>query len=99
MSSILITGTSRGIGMATALVLARAGHTVYATMRNPERSTELKHTAEKEKLPIEVFTMDVDSDDSVKQTIGDIQSRGPIDVLINNAGQAQVGSIEELPLS
>jgi len=47
MSSILITGASRGIGMATALVLARAGHTVHATMRNPASSPELMQIAEK----------------------------------------------------
>ena len=41
MASILVTGTSKGIGMATALVLGRAGHTVYATMRNPSNAPEL----------------------------------------------------------
>jgi hypothetical protein len=41
MASILVTGTSKGIGMATALVLGRAGHTVYATMRNPSGAPEL----------------------------------------------------------
>ena len=47
MASVLITGTSAGLGFATALTVARAGHTVYATMRNPARSPELAQTAAK----------------------------------------------------
>lgn len=100
MSSVLITGTSRGIGLATALALGRAGHTVYATMRNPDRSPELADTAEKERLPIRIWAMDVDSDSSVAETIRSIQTKsGSIDVLVNNAGREAGGSIEELPLS
>lgn len=45
MASILITGTSSGIGLATALAFARAGHTVHATMRNPGRAPELPQIA------------------------------------------------------
>ena len=41
MVRVLITGTSSGIGLATALELARAGHQVYATMRNPARAPQL----------------------------------------------------------
>ncbi len=99
-ASILITGCSKGIGMATALVLGRAGHKVYATMRDPGRYPELAQITEKETLPIQVFTMDVDSDDSVKQTISAIQrERGPIDVLVNNAGIERSGSVEEMNIS
>jgi NAD(P)-dependent dehydrogenase (short-subunit alcohol dehydrogenase family) len=65
MASVLITGTSKGIGMATALVLGRAGHTVYATMRAPSYSPELAQTAAKEALPITVSRLDVDSDEAV----------------------------------
>ena len=43
---VLITGTSTGIGLATALELGRAGHDVIATMRNPKRAPELGETAE-----------------------------------------------------
>jgi len=100
MASILVTGTSKGIGMATALVLGRAGHTVHATMRNPGSAPELAQIAKKEGLPITVSVMDVDSDASVTKGIGTItQAHGPLDVLVNNAGIERGGAIEELPLS
>ena len=100
MASVLVTGSSRGIGMATVLALGRAGHSVYATMRDPGRSPELAQLAEKESLPIKVSVMDVDSDNSVKESIGAIQKEnGPIDVLVNNAGIERIGSVEELNIS
>jgi len=99
-SSVLVTGTSKGIGFATALAFGRAQYTVYATMRDPRRSPELSQIAEKERLPIHVLPMDVDSDNSVKQTLDDIQNKfGDIDILINNAGIERRGSVEELPLA
>lgn len=100
MASVLVTGASKGIGMAIALVLGRAGHTVYATMRNPSGAPELARTAEKEGLPIHVSAMDVDYDASVAKTISAIeQANGPIDVLVNNAGIERRGSTEELDIS
>ena len=100
MASALITGASKGIGMATALALARAGHNVYATMRDPNRSPELAQTAEKESLPIKISVMDVDSDDSVTEAIGATHKESDsIDVLINNAGIERTGAIEELDIS
>src|SRR5438105_2447861 len=87
MASVLITGTSSGIGMATALAFGRAGHKVAATMRNPHRAPELARIATQEKLPITISAMDVDSDASVKEGIGRIvKEGGPVDVLVNNAG-------------
>jgi len=100
MKSVLITGASRGIGFETALVLGRAGYTVFATMRNPARSASLAEIAQRERLPIHLYAMDVDSDVSVKETIAAIQrERGPIDVLVNNAGVERSGSVEEMPIS
>lgn len=100
MASVLITGTSTGLGLATALTLGRAGHHVYATMRDPSRSPELGQKTAQEKLPIKISVMDVDSDTSVKTAITNIQKEaGQIDVLVNNAGVERNGSIEELPLS
>jgi len=100
MASILITGTSTGIGLATALQFGRTGHQVYATMRNPSRAPELAEKTAQEKLPIKISVMDVDSDISVKTAIADIyQDAGHIDVLVNNAGVERNGSVEELPLA
>ncbi len=100
MASVLITGTSKGIGLQTALAFGRAGHMVHATMRNPSQSPELAETAARERLPITVSTMDVDSGRSVSSRVAAIQNeKGPIDVLVNNAGIERAGSVEELPLS
>jgi len=98
MFNIVITGASRGIGLATALELARAGHQVVATMRNPAASPELGAQAAKENLPIRIEPMDVDSDDSVKQAFSQILAKGSVDVLVNNAGVERTGPIEETPL-
>ena len=98
MSSVLITGTSRGIGFETALAFARAGHRVFATMRNPAGSPELAEIAAREQLPISIHTMDVDSDSSVSSAIAAIQGEnGPVDVLVNNAGIERGGATEETP--
>jgi NAD(P)-dependent dehydrogenase (short-subunit alcohol dehydrogenase family) len=100
MASVLITGTSKGIGLEAALAFGRAGHKVHATMRKPLQSPALAETAAREKLPITVSTMDVDSDESVKDGIAAIhKDHGPIDVLVNNAGLERAGSVEELPLA
>ena len=74
MACVLVTGCSSGIGLETALVLARAGHTVYATLRNPDRGNSLRQRAEKEKLPVSIVQLDVDSDESVAGAIAAIRS-------------------------
>jgi len=98
MSNVLITGTSSGIGRATALELARAGHKVYATMRDPGRAPELGEQALAEGLPISILTMDVDSDRSVSDCFAAVRQSAPIDILVNNAGIERHGSVEELPM-
>ena len=100
MAVIFITGSSTGIGLATAVAFGRAGHDVYATMRNPDRAPELASTAAKERLPIKFLPMDVDNDASVgKAVAGVLAESGRIDVLVNNAGIAVTGPVEELPLA
>ena len=99
MASVLITGTSKGIGLEAALAFGRAGHKVHATMRNPSQYPELVEKSAREKLQITVSKMDVDSDQSVSHAIAAVhEDHGPIDVLVNNAGVERAGSVEELPL-
>lgn len=100
MATVLITGSSTGIGLATALAFGRAGHTVAAAMRSPTRAPELATVAARERLPITVFTMDVDFDTSVHDSIARIgETVGKIDVLVNNAGIERMGSVEQLSLA
>ena len=100
MAIVVITGTSTGIGLATAITLARAGHDVFATMRNPKNSPELQSIAAKENLPITILPLDVDEDASVAQAFDRIISaRGKIDILINNAGTCPLESVESLPIA
>jgi NAD(P)-dependent dehydrogenase (short-subunit alcohol dehydrogenase family) len=100
MAIAVVTGSSTGIGFATSEALARAGHDVIATMRSPDRAPALADVARRDSLPITVMRMDVDSDTSVSATLGEVlAARGRIDVLVNNAGLGQLGSVEETPLS
>ena len=99
MPSVLVTGTSKGIGYETALAFARAGYRVHATMRNPSTSPALSEMAAHEKLAIIVTSMDVDSDESVRAGMAAVEAQhGPVDVLVNNAGIECFGSIEELSI-
>jgi NAD(P)-dependent dehydrogenase (short-subunit alcohol dehydrogenase family) len=100
MATVLITGSSTGIGLTTAVALARARHNVYATMRHPDRSPELQTIAHQESLPITIVRLDVDSDASVTQAVRQVLAeRGHIDVLVNNAGIYPLGVVEDVPLA
>src|SRR5262249_20201498 len=100
MAVTIITGSSTGIGLATAIAMGRAGHIVYATMRTPEKAAELNSILSQEKLPVHILGLDVDQDHSVKTVVRQVLSeQGRIDVLVNNAGIAPVGHVEELPFS
>jgi len=100
MAVVLITGSSVGIGRATALDLARAGHTVITTMRDLARGAELAATAAAERLPIHLRVLDVDRDASVASCLGGLLAEGVVpDVLVNNAGIERHGAIEELSMA
>jgi NAD(P)-dependent dehydrogenase (short-subunit alcohol dehydrogenase family) len=100
MGIAIVTGTSTGIGLATAITLARSGHRVFAGMRNLDRGQELRDVTTKEKLPITVVQLDVDSDASVNAAITNVLAdHGSIDVLVNNAGIGGGGPAELVPLT
>ena len=90
--TILITGTSSGIGRATALYFAEKGWNVAATMRDPRKADPvLKHPQ------ISLFALDVTNADSIAQAIADTLNRyKKIDVLLNNAGYGLFGPIEAI---
>ncbi len=90
-STILITGASSGIGKITAKYFAERGWNVAATMRTPEKETELNQIAN-----IKLYHLDVTNDDSITQAINSIvKDFGKIDVLLNNAGYGAVGVFEK----
>ena len=94
----LVTGTSTGIGLATALHLARHGHQVVATMRNLAKATPLQDTARAEKLPLIVRELDVTRPDSIDRAVAaTLEREGPIDVLVNNAGIGGATPLELTP--
>jgi NAD(P)-dependent dehydrogenase (short-subunit alcohol dehydrogenase family) len=91
--AVLITGCSSGIGRATALRLAGAGWTVYATARRPETLTELAQAG------CRTLALDVTDEQSMQAAVTEIEAaEGAVGVLINNAGYSQSGAIETVPL-
>ncbi|KUY81204.1 MULTISPECIES: SDR family oxidoreductase [unclassified Burkholderia] len=97
---ILVTGASSGFGRLTAEALARAGHTVYASMRDIggrnapvlEQMRTLAHDARVDLRPLE---LDVQSDASIDRAVAQvIEQAGRIDVLIHNAGHMAFGPAE-----
>jgi len=95
----IVTGSSSGIGLETALMFARNGYVTYATMRTQEKGALIKNAVEKENLPIKVVQLDVTDDKSLKNAIDHVTSEdGRIDVLVNNAGYGLVGALEELSI-
>jgi short-subunit dehydrogenase len=95
----LVTGGSTGIGFETSLLLARNGFYTYATMRDPTKNDTIKEIANKENLPLDILPLDVDNDDSVRNTINKIfDEKKKIDILVNNAGYGLFGAIEDISI-
>jgi NAD(P)-dependent dehydrogenase (short-subunit alcohol dehydrogenase family) len=98
--TILITGTSSGIGKLTAVTCARAGHSVYAGMRdtenrNSEAARSLSELAKSESLDIRLIDLDVTSQSSIDKAVSQIGENGlSLDVLVNNAGHMSIGIAE-----
>lgn len=88
--TILITGSSSGIGKATAKFFAEQGWNVVASMRTPEKEEELTKINN-----VFVMKLDVQDYESIKNTIkAGIDKYGKIDVLLNNAGYGAYGPLE-----
>ena len=95
----LVTGCSTGIGYITSLTLARNGFYTYATMRNLDKSSNIKEILNNESLPLEVLQLDVTNDESAKNAMEVLKAeKNRIDVLVNNASYGLIGSIEEISI-
>ncbi|MFB6604310.1 SDR family oxidoreductase [Streptomyces noursei] len=99
--TVLITGTSSGIGLATAVAAARAGWTTIATMRDTGKADALLTAAAAHEVAdrIQVKRLDVVDPEAIATCLDDvIAEHGRLDALVNNAGAAQVGTIEQASL-
>lgn len=91
--AVLITGCSTGIGRATAEYLAGRGHAVYATARRLESIAELEGKGCK------ILPCDVTDEESMQRAVAAVEEiEGAVGALINNAGYAQDGPIEAVPM-
>jgi NAD(P)-dependent dehydrogenase (short-subunit alcohol dehydrogenase family) len=89
----LVTGTSSGIGRATAIKLHEQGFVVYATARNLTSIEDLAGRG------IRTKTVDVTDEASMAHVVNEIETEhGAVDVLVNNAGYEIVGPVEEVPI-
>eukprot|EP00112_Aurelia_sp_Birch-Aquarium-sp1_P018746 Seg4521.1 transcript_id=Seg4521.1/GoldUCD/mRNA.D3Y31 product="Retinol dehydrogenase 8" protein_id=Seg4521.1/GoldUCD/D3Y31 len=96
---VLITGCSTGIGLATAILLAKDNDRrfkVYATMRNLAKTEMLENAAGKLlNHTLIIKQLDVISDEQINDVVDEISSQeGKIDILVNNAGVGMFGAIE-----
>lgn len=95
----VVTGSSSGIGLEISLLLARNGFYTYATIRDRLKTDKIEKIANKENLPLEVLSMDVDNDDSVRNAIHKIiDEKKKIDILVNNAGYGLFGALEDISI-
>jgi NAD(P)-dependent dehydrogenase (short-subunit alcohol dehydrogenase family) len=93
--TILITGSSSGLGRAAAKLFHRNGWNVIATMRTPSQETELNRLEH-----VLVTRLDVEDAPSMRSAIDAGLARfGGIDVLLNNAGFGQFGPLEAIPIN
>ena len=92
--TILITGTSTGFGRDTAETLAKAGHRVFASLRDIAGRNRV-HAEALRAQKIDVVELDVTNDASIDRAVSSVlQQAGHIDVLINNAGIGSLGVSE-----
>src|ERR1700732_2177368 len=94
---IVITGASSGFGRLSANALAKAGHTVYASMRdtagrNAPKAADVKKFAHDNKVDLRPIELDVSSEKSIEAAIHQIVAeQGRLDVLMHNAGHLVFG--------
>jgi NAD(P)-dependent dehydrogenase (short-subunit alcohol dehydrogenase family) len=95
-STWLITGTSRGLGRALAEAVLAAGHRLVATARTPD---SLRDLVERFPQAVRTVALDVTDPAAAQRAVETaVEVFGGLDVLVNNAGYGDVGSVEDTSL-
>ncbi|MFJ4776116.1 SDR family oxidoreductase [Streptomyces sp. NPDC088762] len=95
LRTVLITGTSSGIGLAAAVAAARAGWRTVATLRDTGRADALRKAAAEAGVEIDIRRLDVVDEESVAAAVnGVIADYGRLDAVVNNAGAGHLGTLE-----
>jgi short-subunit dehydrogenase len=95
--TVLVTGCSSGIGLATCHVLCRNNFMTYGTVRNLSKAKKIQDLINRENLSLKILRLDVNDNQSIKLAVKKILTdTGKIDVLINNAGYGMFGPVEEI---
>lgn len=97
---VVITGSSSGFGLYTALEFAKENYDVIATMRDASKEDILMEEARKLGVEsnITIRIVDVTNEKSVDELAAYLNHKGGVDILINNAGFARAGFVEEIPV-
>src|SRR6476659_11124543 len=96
----LVTGTSSGMGLHTAVGLAGRGITVVATLRDPSRADALRAAADAAGVRLDIQALDVTDHDGAARCVDEVlHTYGRLDILINNAGRGAVASLEQLSIN
>ncbi|WP_328395732.1 SDR family NAD(P)-dependent oxidoreductase [Nocardia sp. NBC_00416] len=97
--TVLITGTSSGVGLASAVAAAQAGWRTVATVRDLDRTENLRAAARAAGVELDIRRLDVTEPESVEETISGVaDAYGRLDAVVNNAGVGSVGTLELLTL-
>lgn len=100
--NVLVSGSTSGIGLATAIHLARLGYRVIGTGRTDAKLEALKEAAAAARTTVDSVLLDVTSEDSIanaRRQILKITDGHGLDGLVNNAGYGEAGALEEIPIA